>query len=154
MEKLLRYLNRYYPRSIESVTSVVADGLEGNFTERYVVGQYVMLMGTIMSDGIYQLTGVSPTKLTVGEPLTAESDDLIAVVGLSIPKEIIALNAKIEAYKGSEGLASESIDDYSVSFKDGSGWQVAYAKELQAYRVMYSDLTPFLGKYRWQDRWC
>jgi len=154
MNKLLKHLNRYWPRSIERVVEIVPDGFVGKFTDDYLVGQYVLIKNSIMSDGVYRLTGVSPTKLTVAEVLTAESTQLISIYGLAIPREIIALNAKIEAYKGAEGIASESIDDYSISYKDGSGWQVAFRSELIVYRLMYSDLDSFTANHRWQDRWC
>jgi hypothetical protein len=154
MDKLLKYLNRYWPRSIEQVTAIAADGFEGNFSETYLVGQYILIKNSILSDGVYQLTAVSPTKLTVAEPLQAESTNLIILFGLAIPREVIALQAKINAYTSNEGIASESIDDYSVSFQDGSGWQTAFKSELNAWRVMYSDLDPIMSKFRWQDRWC
>jgi hypothetical protein len=154
MDKLLKYLNRYWPRSIESVASISADGFNGTFTETYLVGQYVMIKGSILSDGIYKLTDVSPTKLTIADVLQAESSTLITIVGLAIPKDVVALQAKIEAYKGTEGVASESIDDYSVSYQDGSGWQKAFKNELNAYRLMFSDLDRFVVRYNWQDRWC
>jgi len=154
MNKLLKYLNRYFPRSVERVTAIVADGFEGNFKETYLVGQYILIKNSILSDGVYQLTAVSPTKLTVAESLQAESTNLIALFGLAIPREVVALQAKIEAYTSNEGIASESIDDYSVSFQDGSGWQTAFKNELNAWRVMYSDLDPIMSKFRWQDRWC
>jgi hypothetical protein len=154
MNKLLKYLNRYFPRTIESVGSVVGDGFVGNFKETYLVGQYVLIKGSILSDGVYKLTGVSPTKLTVSDFLEPESTGLITIFGLAIPRELIALEAKIQAYTSKEGVASESIDDYSVSYKDGSGWQTAFKSELNAWRIMYSDLDPIMSKYRWQDRWC
>lgn len=152
MDKLLKYLNRYWPRSMEGVKSIATDGFNGTFTETYLVGQYVMIKGSILSDGIYKLTGVSPTKLTIADVLQVESSTLITIIGLAVPKEIIALEAKISAYKGTEGVASESIDDYSVSYQDGSGWQNAFKNELNAYRLMFSDLDVFVSRCR--DRWC
>jgi hypothetical protein len=147
MDKLLKYLNRYWPRSIEGVTSISADGFNGTFAETYLVGQYVMIKGSILSDGIYKLTAVSPTKLTIADVLQVESSTLITITGLAIPRDVIALEAKISAYKGTEGVASESIDDYSVSYQDGSGWQKAFANELNAYRLIFSDMDVFCKRW-------
>ena len=154
MDKLLKHLNRYWPRTLERVIEIVADGFVGEFKEAYFVGQYILIKNSIMSDGVYKLIGATPTKLTVAEVLTPESTQLISMYGLAIPRDVIALNDKIEAYKGTEGIASESIDDYSISYKNGSGWQVAFKDELNAYRLMFSDMDGFDQRYRWQDRWC
>jgi hypothetical protein len=154
MDKLLKYLRRYWPKTIEKVTSIVSDGIEGDFKEKYVVGQYVLIKNSIVNDGVFKITGFTTSKITLDGTFSPEEDDLIMVIGLAIPRDVIRLETEIRAYKGKEGLSSESIDDYSVGFKDGSGWQNAFKSELNQYRLMYEDLSVFLGKYRWQDRMC
>lgn len=136
---MLKYINRNFVVRCDSVTSIVADGVLGSFVD-YVVGQYVYIRGSLLNDGVYKITAVSTSKLTLDEALTAEATShLKTVYGLGIPKALLALAVKIGAHTQTAGIASESIDDYSVSYTDSS-WAGAYAKELQSWRVPFSDL--------------
>lgn len=154
IEKVLKYLNHYYPISIEGVTEIVSDGLVGTFNETYAVGQYVYVKCSILNDGVYQITAKTPTKLTLSETLLAEDTDGMFVYGLAIPRDLLKLIAEIQTYgEKEEGLSSESIDDYSVSFKDGSGWQATFRSKLAGYRNVYSDLDTVVTNRNWQNRY-
>jgi hypothetical protein len=58
---------------------------------------------------------------------------------LAVPSEFISLVEDISTYSNMEtvGLASESLGDYSVSYKDSSDWQSAFRNKLKAYRRMF-----------------
>lgn len=149
IENVLRYLNRYFPRSAETLTAVVADGITGNFTQTYVVGQYILLKDTILNDGVYRICEVEANKLTLDATLLPESISAI-VYGLAIPKAVLELVTEISTYTQAENVANEKIDDYSIAYTNGSGWQSAYKSRLASWRAVYLDLETFtLG---WQNR--
>lgn len=149
VESVLRYLNRYFPRSAETLIAVVADGVTGNFTQNYVVGQYILIKDTILNDGVYKITTVASNKLTLDATLMPETTSAI-VYGLAIPRAVLDLATEISAYTGVEGVSSEKIDDYSIAYTGGSGWQSAYKSRLASWRSVYLDLETFtLG---WQNR--
>lgn len=156
IEQVLKEINRYFPRTVETLKEIEVDGFIGDWKERYVVGQYIYVRGTIMNDGVYQLTEVSPAKLTVAETLTPEvvgDREYSALLGLAIPNEVLRLATEIENYSGAKGgVSSESLGDYSVSYSDDGSWQSVYKKALNQWRIPYSDINKFVSSYRWQDR--
>lgn len=153
IEKVLKYLNHYYPKSIEGVAEIVSDGLVGTFNETYAVGQYVYVQCSILNDGVYKITAKSQTKLTLDQVMLEETTDGMFVYGLAVPRDLLKLIAEIETFgEKEEGLSSESIDDYSASFKDGSGWINAFKGKLSSYRNVYSDLDTVVNR-NWQNRY-
>ena len=135
IEKVLNYLQHFYPCTFEPVKGIDVDGL--TVKKDYILNQYILIKGSIMNDGIYKVDSIVGNKLVMA--LSVESTTVI-VYGLAIPKSLLNLISEIEAYgeKG-DNISSESIDDYSVSF-NGSGWQSAFASKLAPYRRVYSDL--------------
>lgn len=148
IEKVLHYLNHFYPHTVETVKGVEVDGI--TVKKDYIVGQYIYIKDSIMNDGIYKITTITGNKINLD--LTAEPTT-ITVYALAIPKSLLNLTTEIEAYgEKDESLSSESIDDYSVSFKNGSGWEKAFASKLAPYKRVYSDLERI--ERNWQNRWC
>lgn len=157
IEQVLKEINRYFPRTVETLKEVEVDGLVGNFKERYVVGQYVLVKGTITSDGVYVITAVSPTKLTVDATLTPEvvgDREYSAVFGLAIPKEVLRLASEIEASDNGSGggLSSESLGKFSVSYSGDGSWQSRHKAALNQWRLPYSDVNSFVKGFNWQNR--
>lgn len=104
-------------------------------------GQYYRIIGSVFNDGVY---------LRGSETLIDEAFDG-AVWTMAVPKDLISLAAKIEAWESKYGgvdsanmspFNSESFKGYSYSksgggSSDGSGtgtWQKAFAKELNPWR--------------------
>lgn len=147
--EIMKSINNHFARSIESKDyEIVADGIVGSFTESYVAGQYVWITGSLINDGVYKLTAVASNKLTTEEALMPEntSNTLICVYGLAVPRDFLQLVTDIETWAaknvGKEGVASESIDSYSISFADGgkgASWINAFSSRLSRYRRMYDD---------------
>ena len=157
IEQVLKEINRYFPRTVETLKEVEVDGLIGNFKERYAVGQHVLVKGTIMSDGVYTITAVSPTKLTVDATLTAEvvgDREYSAVFGLAIPAEVLRLAAEIETADSGTGggVSSETLGKYSVSYAGDGSWQSKYRSALNQWRLPYSDINTFVKTLNWQNR--
>lgn len=148
-------IKNHFACTAESFTyEVVSDGILGSFSEEYVATQYVWLRGTKVNDGVYKIVSATTTKLTVEETLIPEANvkkHLATVFGLAPPRDFLTVVAEIEAYKSKDGVVSESIDDYSVSFGgtgggDGS-WPSAFSKKLGKWRQMYDDDYTMLRSY-------
>lgn len=156
IDQIMDYLNNHFVRSGESDDfEIVTDGIVGDFDEKYIAGQYIWIQGSFINDGVYLLTGVSNNKLTVADDtFTAENTgESIRVFGCAVPKPFLTLvddiNSWISENAGKEGIASETIDSYSVSFGSGpdgstaNSWQSAFAGRLSTYRAMYEDLSSY-----------
>lgn len=157
IDEILKYLNHYYPVSLDSISAVTTDGLLGDFEEEYFEGQYVYIHGTVMNDGVYQVVSATDEKITLDGTFTSEisNNRIKTVFGLSIPKDLLSLVSEIESFEDKRGLSSESIDDYSASFGsvNGAVWENAFKDRLSKYRRPYSDLDSFYRDYMWQNRW-
>ena len=152
ISQIMNYCKNHFVRSKErkSTFAIVNDGIEGVFSEKYIVGQYIWIRESIVNDGVYKITNVDlNSKLTLDATLTSEDveSEFITVYGLAVPNAFLDIVTDIESWKtanaGKEGVASESIDDYSISFGTGSNgamantWQVAFESRLTAYKQVF-----------------
>lgn len=132
-------IKNHFAISSECVpVSFEEDGISGDFYKTYVVGQYVWIKNSVVNDGVYQITKIEGSKITLDGAFTLINTN-ISLFALAVPREFIELVNKISTYSNSEtvGLASEGLGDYSVSYKDGSDWQSAFRNKLKAYRRMF-----------------
>lgn len=141
----MEYLNNHFIPNISvpeyRTYEIVPDGIVGAFSETYIAGMYIVIKHSLVNDGLYKIASVTSTKITVEETLLAENTgEYILIVGSSPPKSFVNLATEIGNFKESVGVASESIDDYSVSFDKGGTWQQAYSSKLSHYRNLFSDL--------------
>ena len=148
ISEILAYTNKYFPYTAEYNTfSVVADGIEGTFNETYLVGQYISILDSFLNDGVYKITGVTNTKLTLDAALLAESSKL-CIHGLKLPKAYLSVISAIETYTAGQStqaeISSESQGSRSVTYKDGSGWQSAFKSKLSPYMSMFDDRRNFI----------
>ncbi len=139
LNQILKYIRNYFEiSSVESeeITTtgvIVPDGTE------FKQGQYVLIKQSILNDGVYQITAIAGNELKI-TGLSAEAGNF-QIYGLAIPKELIEIALEIEAEGSSEGVASESLGDYSVSYTDGnSSWKTRYKTRLNDYRRLYREL--------------
>lgn len=141
ISQVLRYLNNYFERTIESFDEIVNDGVIGSFNEYYVAGMYVFINNSRLNDGVYKIASATTSKLTFEETnLIAEKDPsvLYSVYGLSIPPEVLSIITEIESYTPSDGVTNESIDDYSVGYTGDGSWQSVYSTKLSRYKKVYN----------------
>lgn len=140
---IMEEIKNHFARSIESnYFSIESDGITGSFQEKYVTGMYIWIKNSFVNDGVYQIESVTSSKITTVEKdlLPENTGEIIIIFGLTPSKTFIQLVSKISNYKSKDGIASESIDDYSVGFSKGDGsWKTAFASELNAYRRMFDD---------------
>lgn len=152
IEKLMVACNNHFAVSVEMVgINILADGIEGFFYNDYVAGQHILIEGTLVNDGVYLIADVSPSKLTLDATLTPENTSgYLYLYGLSVPKGFRELATEIQTWVTKSekvGIASESIDGYSVSFKDGGGWGRAFKDKLTPYRRIFNPKDSILSHY-------
>jgi len=143
LSQLCGYLRNYFEREKLLGTFTITDGVitldsDGDFSP--LVGQYIRVVGSYLSDGVYKWTG---------EPIEGLSDETFegAVWLLAIPKEVVALDAEIDEwvtkYKDTleSPYTSESLSGSSYSYSKGSGdsmasltWQNAFKARLDQWR--------------------
>jgi hypothetical protein len=145
LQNILDYLNNYFVRTRELFTAVVSDGITGTFSKTYAIGQYISIDNTLINNGVYKITGVSTSKLTLDATLTAETVTGV-VWGLAIPKVVLTLATEIASYDSTsqKGVMSESQGNRSISYGNGttsgsSNWQSVYKSNLMPYKKIYSD---------------
>ena len=164
--KVMTEVKNHFARSVESKAyEIVVDGIQGSFQEKYVVGQYVWVYNSFINDGVYKITAITSTKLTLDATLQAENTgETIVVFGLKPPTEFLSLVTDIESYVNNQavtslGIKSESQGNRSISYGSGSSgaggntWQSVFSESLNKYRRMFDDDESFnIGKLNWQNR--
>ena len=160
---IMQECNNYFPHTNEygvytiAPTTASTSTISGTFADTYLVGQYIYIRGSVLNDGVYQISVVGSASLTVSGVLQAETTtDGIWIFGLKPPSNFLTLVSDITTWQatnsGKDGIASESIGRYSVSFKNGGGWQDIFRSRLNMFRSMY-DATATSGSCRnWQNR--
>lgn len=155
--RVMDYCKKHFIRTSELLEVSFRDTegvytIEGAFVQTYIVGQYVYITNAILNTGAYKITAVAEGVLTVEGAVEAETVTTY-LLALAIPKAFKELVTEISTWvtnnANKDGIASESIDDYSVSFgqaSQSSGWQGAFKGKLSQYKSMYSDLYRYTGE--------
>jgi hypothetical protein len=163
INQIMHECNNYFPRSSEYGTYVIAplsasSTVTGTFADDYLVGQYIYVKGSVLNDGVYKISAVGSGVVTVSTVLQAETTiDPIWIFGLKVPNDFLSLVTEITSWQadnsGKDGIASESIGRYSVSFQNGGAWQNVFASKLNMFRCMY-DATEgaHIHCRNWQNR--
>lgn len=142
INQILEETLTYFPISIETATmSIVSDGIGFTFNEDYLVGQYVNILGSVLNDGTYKITGVTSSKLTLDATLLAE-ENYIQLFGLALPRALTTLITEIETYAASSGnanLSEEWQGKRKVKYASGSNWRDSFSARLDNFRSVYDD---------------
>lgn len=157
LNAVMTHIKNHFARSWEvGQYEIVSDGIVGSFSEKYIVGQYLWLKYSFVNDGVYKITGVTNQKLTLDATLTPENtDELIVLFGLSVPPDFLTVVTEIESFKSKDGVMSESIDDYSVSYGgDGGSWTSVFRGKLSKWRRMYDDDYRVFKEYDIRTKGC
>lgn len=147
MEKFLALINNYFEKTAEEGSFAIVDGTLVGAKDRYLKGQYVRIMDSILNDGVYKIKDVGVNgELTIEELKEKDEEFSGVLVGLAIPSDFIGLTKRMEEFikNKSLGIKSESVPNYSVSFDDREFIQ-AFEKELFPYRKLSSSRFGFLN---------
>ena len=131
-------INNFFVKDYECDNfTITSNKITGDFESTYVAGQYIRLSGSILNDGVYKITNVTATELTLDATLQAETERTITVYGLVVPSSFITLANEIIAKGSNEAVASESVSRYSVTYGEGGkSWTSVYKKALDRWRKL------------------
>lgn len=139
----MRAINRYFPRTYEniSLTFAAATKTITGVGETYLVGQYILVQFSVLNDGVYTVAAFDAEneKITVNETLRDE-ETTVNIFALAPPRDFLDLVTDIEAFTSKDGVSTERIDDYSITYKNGGSWNEAFRKRLNTYRSIHGDL--------------
>ena len=123
LNEVIKYLNNYffqytlgtlnysYSKDVEFTSN---DTLSGDFEDTFLVGEYILVQGSRVNDGIYLISAIDNTSITIDTTvditITTEPETSVTITKLYIPKDLISLIAEIKAFNTSfsDGIASES----------------------------------------------
>lgn len=149
LEQILWHIHNWFEREqIPVSTCCIDDGsLPTSITDQMLDGQWYRIEGSYLNDGLHK------------NPDTELSDETFngTITLLAIPKPLLRLAEQIQDYIDATSEAnqkalsspyqSESFDGYSYTLKSGSvadsgsggltGWQAAFASQLNPWRKMY-----------------
>ena len=144
IEQVLQAINNYYVDDHCDLTQIFLDGVNVKRPDKFVEGQYILVLGSKMNDGVYTVLNIGGNKLTldVAVDLVPELTKNMVACSLSIPKAILNLADEIQAYnaKNDGSVASESLGDYSVTYGEGATWITVFRNKLAPYKKAYLNL--------------
>lgn len=162
LNEVLNYLNNYFPVSTRKAvdrgmilpiwnsfyqyevdaTFTTNDTISGDFEDTYLVGEYIRIENTRLNDGVYLITAIDDTSITVDATLditiSTEEEITTLFTKCNIPKQLVSLIADIKTYDSAsnDGIKSETQGDRSVSYNIDSSWQAVYKNKLGRYKKL------------------
>lgn len=143
-------IKNHFTRTVETGTFTIANGVL-QCSGEYVKGQYVRLIGPVLSPGVYRVHCVGDGALTLaGLPDGADETFSGAVYGLAPPPDFLELVREIEEFSRTAQNAASTVT--SVTLPSGyhetravgrSGgaitWKEQYGPQLAQYRRAYDN---------------
>ncbi len=155
LNAVLKELNNFFIRTNNSgiefqftVDSTFAadNSITGDFTDTFIVGEYILLEDTRINDGVYLITAIDNASITIDNTIDITLQDEAAVettfTKLNIPSDLVQLIAEITTYNTNttDGISSESQGNRSVSFGTSSNgdtsWRQVFNSRLSVYRKL------------------
>lgn len=149
LEQVLWHIHNWFEREqIPVSTCCIDDGsLPTSITDQMLDGQWYRIEGSYLNDGLHQNpdTELSDetfdgtiTLLAIPKPLLAVAEEI---------SDWVALNRTAAQQAAASPYQSESFDGYSYSIRSDltansgsgglTGWQAAFASQLNPWRKMY-----------------
>jgi len=155
LNEVLRELNNFFIKrnssgielqfSVDS-TFTTNDTITGDFTDTFLVGEYIKIENTRLNDGVYLITAIDTGSITIDSTLDltiqTEPEVTTTFTKLFIPGDLVDLIAEITTFNTSStnGIASESQGDRSISYTSSSSgdtsWRNAFNSRLSSYRKL------------------
>ena len=148
---LMRECRNFFVDSYESGVFVLSNK-KISLANEYKIGQYLLLTGSILNDGVYKITDISSWvhELEISEDIFEVWDGTI--YALRIPPDFLQLAAEIQTFLESPGGAispyiSETVLNVHswarATNKDTgapAGWQIMFADKLSPFRRMFTTI--------------
>lgn len=155
LNAVLKYLNNYFFQYsngtkkytfTKDTTFTTNDTLAGDFTDTFIAGEYILVEGTRLNDGVYLISSITDSEITIDATLDrtikTEAEVSTTLTKLYIPDDLLDIIAEIKTYNTNvtDGVSSESQGNRSISYSsDGtgsSGWKNAFASKLSTYKKL------------------
>ena len=145
MFQVCEHVRNFFEVSQENGDFSVSGG-KISLENQYKTGQYVLLTGSVLVDGIYKITAVNNGAYTL-EGVDTDEEWTGIVYGLRIPLDFIKLCGEIYDFQEKEGnsiLVSETVLGFH-SWSKGTGanksvpadWTDRFSNRLNPYRKMF-----------------
>lgn len=143
IQEVLQYLNNYFVVDTVDSSLIETDGITV-LENKFVVGQYILVLYSKLNDGVYKISGITGNKLSIDTDLDLlEESGAFYVCGLAIPRAVLTICGEIDTYNTNHSsmARSESLGDYSVTWgNDDVSWISSFRKRLAPYRKVYLNL--------------
>lgn len=138
-------LNIQFQFSIDA-TFTAPDTITGDFTDTYLVGEYIKINDSRLNDGVYLITAIDNSSITIDTTvdflIKTEPEIQCLFTKLFIPSDVVQLIDDINTFNTSvsNGVSSESQGNRSITYSTGSngstGWVQAFNSRLSVYRKL------------------
>jgi len=144
MLSVMREVRNFFEYTVEIGEFEIA-GSVITLLDEYLPGQYILITGSILNDGLYLLHDDLYT-------LDGAVDEIFTgiIYGLRVPRDFVELSNEIIEFNKKAGtnsdLVSESFGTYSyrvATTTDGmrAGWNVVFADRLREFRHMFTTIN-------------
>ncbi len=140
--ELMRECNNFFVAS-EAHKSFTIQNSVIDLENGYLPGQYIVVSGSVLNDGLYLLTDTEYT-------LEGARDETFwgSVYGLRVPKDFVRLSEEIDTWikaNPATAITSESFGAYSRSMAQGKAggsvtWQEQFVARLRPFRRLYPQI--------------
>lgn len=122
------------------------DTILGDFTDTYISGEYILIEGSRLNDGVYLISAIDTSSVTIDTTvdflISTEPEVTCTFTKLFIPQDVVQLIDDIDTFNTSftEGVSSESQGNrsvtYTTSVNGGTGWVNAFNTRLNVYKKL------------------
>jgi len=132
IEEVLAYLNNYFvythapsifidcDATAKTITLADTDYTWDDYALDPKVDQYIRVEGSRLNDGVYKVTAVSETSVTVDTTLIDEESDEdldhVTIYELAIPQTLLSLVTEMIAWSGTNNIKSEKLGPHSITY--------------------------------------
>lgn len=141
----MKECKNYFVNTIERGNFTIENGII-NAKDKYLIGQYILIFGSILNDGVYL---VNDDLITLENAIDETFTGIVC--GLRVPRDFVDIVHKINEFDKSKkvkdsDVVSASFGIQSMSFAtDKNGlpvkWQTLFADDLNKYRRMTPDIN-------------
>lgn len=140
LEEIMLYCRNFFYKTKEHGNFIISNN-QIKMQGRYIKGQYIRIIGSMLNDGVYMIEESIDNIITV----TGLNNEIFEgyIMGLAVPKNFLSLASKIEEYKinnKNTDIVSESLGNYSYSKATINGkvvtWENVFFDSLKPYRKL------------------
>ena|GEM_PF-2956940 len=147
--QIMRFTHNFFIASQESGAFSLDNGriiLKNN----YIIGQKIILSGSVLSDGIYEIAAKDGDIYTIDDGGKTEEWSGI-IYGLRMPRDFIRLCEDISAFNAGQGKVTPYTSEMVVGLHQWSrstkangapvGWEEVFSERLKPFKKMFADIS-------------